>query len=429
MPMKAPDDRFEQQLRDAVRMSAPVLPDAFEQEMGQLIEHLPRKERSVMKRKLSLGLVLALMLCLLTAGAVAVALLTNEELVEQLLVPMAQENDASGLNETFTHEELGVILALAEENGIHLDANGHISEAYAAGEGYWEEEVIMAIAKEAFGPYPGQWTLEEQYWFEEMAVAIGFKAVNYARIPGEGDLTYEAAYALAKAYIGEEYGPSQVLRLDDRASYDLWRGYHAYPDEAGILQEPTWYFWFEPKDISLTEYELTMSRTGEVLSCKIQQTLASLMEETAGVMSYEIRDRFERCYGTQWDWSPETWVSYGQWLDRALDADTCLQAQAVYLLPPEGSLTMEAVCALALDAADDPDSKLLCAVCMADGDCPIWKVTLRDGNNERIFLELDCLTGAVRYEGRDHQNLWYAPFMPERQLTELYQEPSPEGLG
>lgn len=42
----------------------------------------------------------------------------------------------------------------------------------------------MAYAKSLFGPYPGQWTLEQQCWFEDAVVAIGYKDYNAARVPG-----------------------------------------------------------------------------------------------------------------------------------------------------------------------------------------------------------------------------------------------------
>ena len=103
--------------------------------------------------------------------------------------------ERADVNTAFSNEELQHIVALAEENGITLSDN--IFRALENGEGYWEEEVIMSLAKAQFGPQPGQWTIEQQYWFGEMDVAIGFVDVNHNCLPGEGDLTYEEAYARA----------------------------------------------------------------------------------------------------------------------------------------------------------------------------------------------------------------------------------------
>ena len=61
------------------------------------------------KRKLTYGLVLAIVLLLAAATAVAVALLSPKEVVEQVAVPMAQENDPDWkVNTEFSPEEPGL---------------------------------------------------------------------------------------------------------------------------------------------------------------------------------------------------------------------------------------------------------------------------------------------------------------------------------
>ena len=52
------------------------------------------------KRKLTYGLVLAIIMLLIAATALAVALLSPKEVVEQVAVPMAQENDRDWRVET-----------------------------------------------------------------------------------------------------------------------------------------------------------------------------------------------------------------------------------------------------------------------------------------------------------------------------------------
>ena len=73
-----------------------------------------------MKKRLSIGLVLALLLCLLTLGALAAALLSGQEIIEGHLVPMAQENEKNkplGDEQVFTNAQLKQVLLLAEEGG------------------------------------------------------------------------------------------------------------------------------------------------------------------------------------------------------------------------------------------------------------------------------------------------------------------------
>ena len=74
------------------------------------------------KRKLSYGLVLAIVLLLAAATAVAVALLSPKEVVEQVAVPMAQENDPDWrVNMEFSAEELETFIRKANEIGIEIE--------------------------------------------------------------------------------------------------------------------------------------------------------------------------------------------------------------------------------------------------------------------------------------------------------------------
>ena len=61
-----------------IQASVPVPPEIFECRMEQLIDQLPRKERYVVKRKISVGLVLALLLMLAAITAVALGLGIDE---------------------------------------------------------------------------------------------------------------------------------------------------------------------------------------------------------------------------------------------------------------------------------------------------------------------------------------------------------------
>ena len=100
----------------------------------------------VVKKKMSVGLVLTLILILLSATAVAAVLLTAMEVIEQEAVPMAQENDGGVRPQTvYSNEELYAILATAAENGLTLSDDSSVMRALRNGEGYYEEETIMAL--------------------------------------------------------------------------------------------------------------------------------------------------------------------------------------------------------------------------------------------------------------------------------------------
>ena len=379
--------------RDLMRTYAPPMPGDFCDRMGRVMDTLPRKGEKPMRKKLSFGLALALMLALLALGVLAAALLTPQEAVEQQLLPMALESDS----ELFTQEEIDAILRLAEENGIALP--DYIYRYLSQGDRY-KEEVIMAFAKSQFGPYPGQWTLEQQCWFEEVMVAISFKDYNAIRVPGEGDLPYEEAYALAKAAIAREGWLTDTAILDDREQYDLWRSYRADRDEAtGAILEPVWYFHFEANELRLAAYHVTMDKAGQVTDITVEQGLEDVMSESGPLTYADLYDRFTEVYGSMPDWTPEIFVDFGTALRQAdLDGASATGraiAQVTYLIPPEDALPMEKALALAVAAVGSEDGYARNAYCMMDGDRAIWKVGVSSDGRVRDMVEMDLYTGEI----------------------------------
>ena len=182
-----------------------------------------------MKRKLSAGLVVCIVLVLLSLTALAAALLTGMEIIEQQAIPVAQGNDAPlRVNDVYSHEELVALLRVAEENGITVD-DDHIREALLRGEGYYEEETIMAICRAAFGGLYYEWDVEERHWYGEMMVEIGFRDENYNRLPGEGEIAPSEARALAVTLLQTEFPDAAI---HDPARYRVVEDF----DEGG------WYF-------------------------------------------------------------------------------------------------------------------------------------------------------------------------------------------
>ena len=185
-------------------------------------------ERKV-KKKLSAGLVLAIVILLIVVTALAVALLSPKEIVEQVAVPMAVENDKEWRVETdFTPEELAVFIRECNENGIDLDENDAIMEAFRNGEGYSEQEAIMAVCRMAFGGTYGEWTIAEQHWFQDVMVAIGWEFENHVELPGPDDMKEEEARARLIAAIREEFGAE--LPLDDKTQFITSLSYSSETD-------------------------------------------------------------------------------------------------------------------------------------------------------------------------------------------------------
>ncbi len=561
--------RFDEQLKAAVQASAASVPEEFLWNTAQMIDRLPRKERYIVRNKLSFGLILALILCMLTVGAVAAVLLTGQELVETEVLPMALENDSgtvlyfteeeqqyiadwaekngaplsdttlqamqdglkllaraaaeemapnpfgpepmtwplaeqywfheamvqldkqkindhlipgeddltveeaiaralelvlrqpdeygrkeylsdpanytvtcsyqkaldvqgnplerawligfmekdgpswfqvlmdgaggriavfwqdttehADVKTTFSNEELQRIVALAEENGIPLSDN--ILRALEKGEGYWEQEVVMSLAKAQFGPYPGQWTIEEQYWFEEMMIAIGFTEDNWCCLPGEGDLTYEEAYARAVQLLQAEGWVDDPAWLDDRTLFSLTRTFEI-SEEFG--DEPMWYFYFDPRQIDLPLFTVLMTRSGEVESIGRRPGLSEQLEN--GMPANSVKDMFNAVYGT--DWTPEVYVAYVEALrqsdlSRAGSAIQCYLATE-YILPPEGALTGEEAIALAKKHLGSEGVRSADTVCFRLDGRPVWKVVLSyEGLRPSDMVEMDAMTGEI----------------------------------
>ena len=176
------------------------------------------------KRKLTYSLILAIAILLIAATAFAVALLSPKEVVEQVAVPMAQENDKDWRVETdYTPDELAAFIRQCNENGIDLDENDAIMKAFRSGQGYNEQEAIMAVCRVAFGGVYGEWTIAERHWFEDVMVSIGWAEENYVLLPGPDDLTEEEARTRLIAAIRETFGAE--LPLEDKTQYETSLAY------------------------------------------------------------------------------------------------------------------------------------------------------------------------------------------------------------
>ncbi len=224
------DKRLEQQIQHSLNAELSGLRTTSRQR-GQFFEKATGGTK--VKRKLTYGLVLAIVMLLIVAAALAVALLSAQEVVEQVAVPMAQKNDRDWRIETdFTPDELAAFIRECNENGIDLDENDAIMKAIQNGQGYNEEEAIMAVCRTAFGGNFGEWTLAEQHWFQDIMVEIGWAEQKYIALPGPDDLTEEDARARLIAAIREKFGAD--LPLEDRAQFETGLSYSDEPESVAV---------------------------------------------------------------------------------------------------------------------------------------------------------------------------------------------------
>ena len=210
------------------------------------------KEKVMIKRKLPVGIIIAIVLFLLMATAVAAVVFSSQQFVEEVAVPNAVGNDSSfNVNGFYSAEQLSDMIKVLSENGITFEENSSIMQALQSGHGYYEEEFIMAVCVQAFGGPYYSWTLEQQDWFEGIMVEIGWYETHQVRMPGEGNMTYEEAEAFAftalKAKFGEELEP------ENRSVYRLLRSFYIDEESGGRAK---WSFTLDPLDLYHGRYSI-----------------------------------------------------------------------------------------------------------------------------------------------------------------------------
>ena len=386
-----------------------------------------RKETPIVRSKMKLALTLVLILMLLTATAVAAVLLTGMELIEQEVVPLAQQNDGEVRPvEEFTHEELKALIARAEENGIFLDDDTSLMRALRMGEGYWEEETIMALCREAFGGLIYEWTVEEQYFFHDMMVAIGYAQENNMEMPGEGEMTPEEARALAVETIRKHYGAD--LPLTDRTQYRHTENYYAGGPEGNSF----WNFSFLPCTLEGAWYDVSMDGQGQWINHGTDTAFDwSDYNETVLQQRVDTIYNYRQSGAGKIYWEHDAWHAFGQKLPGAKHSDKWNKefdgyAATTYLLPGEGDLTKKQARDIAFADAGIKDYTSVTELLLGKGDQRIWKISFntseKTGRNQVLSYEIDSVTGAIlRMDNISTEAEWarymlhetYLPLRPE----------------
>lgn len=371
-----------------------IQPDPY---LAQRVLNQARREgEKTVKKKLTVGLVVLIAMLLVTVTAVAVALLTASQLVEDDVVPIALDNDTVEINEWFSSEELRHIIEVAQENNIQV--SDELLTLLENGRGYYEQEVIMSLLRAEFGDNFSEWTIEQQHWFGEIMVEIGFRDYNQYRLPDKNEISYQEAVGIAKEYIAERYG-------DDVTDVNMWKlmvSYEALRTDEGIISPVQWCMEFTPFSTSYNAYSLTMSSAGEVLT----------FDATAAPVSNESGDavigHYISVYGGLREWTYDIWASLGERLKGCShDIDTERSwafYQADYILPPEEGIQYEEAQEIAIEAVGNEYTSTRSAVCCKGGGRPIWKIEtltqypedIGSGRYSAIWLvEIDCMTGEV----------------------------------
>lgn len=424
----------EQIIRSVDQQCAHLKPDPCLAQ--KVLRAADRKEKNPVRKKMKFGIALAIVLALLTATAVAAALLTGMELIEQQAVPMALANDGEVRpEEKYTYEELKAIIMMAEENGIFLDDDTSVMRALRMGEGYWEEETIMALCREAFGGLFYEWTVEEQHFFEDMMGEIGWSQDNEFPLPGENDMPSETARVLAKQLLREAYGAD--LPLDDPALYRSVEEFFPHGDDQ-LYDEINWQFTFYPRTLDGATYVVRFdSQGGHVSHDKFvpdaqvygydEQTLVGWVDS---VYNYRMGGTGMR------NWKADAWYAFGQKLPQATHSEQWNEefdgyAASVYLQPGEGDLTRKQARNIAFADAGVKDYTNVSEVLLGRGDQRIWKISFNTaeatGTRQLLSYEIDSKTHEIlRKLDLTNEAAWacymldetYRAHVPELALTQ-----------
>lgn len=352
-----------------------------------------------MKKKVSIYcpvLVLTLML-LLTATSTATANpLFMQQLVEQEIVPIAQVNDnGEEINDCFSNEELIHIVELAQENDIVVP--DQLLSATKRGQGEYEEETIMAFAREAFGGPFIEWTIQQKYWFGEMMVAIGFRQQNDNCLPKDGEISYEQALQIATDRIAQEYGDD----VQNTSQWKIMTDYLRMTEEDGTRLPPKWYFNFAPLHVKNNGYQIILDTSGEIVQFDV--FIAPSPESSAA----DVIKQFQAVYGNETQWTYTVWASLGEQI-AGRDPGSLkgwMFKHAEYRVPPENAISEQEAKEIALKAVGLEYTTVSSTSCCMVKETPIWKIEThtmtpedeRAGTYTAIWLlEIDAITGIVR---------------------------------
>ena len=392
--------RFTKEFMDA---ALPPIPADFERDMKELILSMPetrseREEKNV-KRKISVGLVVACALILLTATALAAVLLGGKDFVEKIMAPKAAQTPS----DSFTKEEIAEILRIAEENGLTLSDEDMYRLNHLDESGYFNEELMRRFVKTEYGFYPDAWPIEVQHWYEQMLIAVGLQEGPQANVLPEGDeCTQEQILKIARDFIHEKY--DAAADLDDPDKYTRFLTYRESQLGEG-LKARQWNLNYEAKDLYGADYCLALDSAGNI---KNEYTVDGILGNTHQVHGQYMYDRFMRVYGDQYgfiNWSSEILLQYQEAMKRRLETEEnghfLSQEYPIldmtYLLPDDTMISKDAAVEKAKEACGKLDYETLyshsqMAVCMEAEGRPVWKVTLKTKGGY-VFAQLDAHTG------------------------------------
>ena len=241
------------------------------------------------KRKLSAGFVLTMILILVVATALAVAIMSGKEFTQDVLAPTAAQDTSV----KWSQEQSEELIRLAKENGITITDD--ILKQINSDEGAFKESLMRAFVKLQLGYYPASWSIEDQAWYDELLVLSGIKEERTRFVPSEDEITEQEALFYALEYIRAQFHPS--YDLEDEQDYSLYVQYMLSEDDLGkpvkvwdieyvaTKEQNESYFVIVSSDGNINQNESYMSQGDDSISKTLPATpvtldqLLSMIEE------------------------------------------------------------------------------------------------------------------------------------------------------
>lgn len=157
------------------------------------------KDKKVVKKRFSMGFVLVVVLMLLAVTALAVALLSGKQAVEEILVPIATQSQ----EEVWTHDELDMISRQLADQGFTVTDD--IQQKLSATDPIYKEHLLRLFMKMDYGEILASWPLEEQAWYDELLVELGLKDERSRVLPEGNEINENKALEIAQNYVLQKW--------------------------------------------------------------------------------------------------------------------------------------------------------------------------------------------------------------------------------
>lgn len=381
--------------------------------MAQRILNLAHREgETVVKKKLSVGLILLMIIVMSATAALAWTI------SRQYFEDVASLQSASGYYDQWCLEDKQTLVALMQKHGLinEEEASSLLTEGAIDAfmtERYGADDALglWAILETELGPIES-WFLEDKAWYSEMQIASGLQTdisdeAVYA-LPDAADIQPDEAISLARAAIIDAY----QLTADALDQHQIEICFQRYPDEA--FSDFHYDISFRGNSVA-DFYACSLTRDGRIMDSSMGELYRSPAESVQDKQQFllendlEVSQLFtqyaqEHITGDMYFpfWPLEDKVAVTNMLRPIIlenmaempgyaDQTNLYWVKHIYGLPDDKAISQEQAVALArkqltLDfGLTEDQAALLDRVGVfyeiTDPASPLWKITLRIGEN------------------------------------------------